>query len=205
MIHPDTTLRYISDVIGHGVFATRRIPRGSITWALDPLDRVLEKAEIDALPAGMNFDVEHHAFVGRDGRLIMPWDLGRFMNHSCAPNCLATDAGYEIAIRDIEAGEELTNDYANLGMQMQERIHCGCGAAACRGVVSQGDAALVNAAHQASLSAALAMAGSVEQPLLFLLTPDQQQALQAAGAFARADSAGELRQRVRRGGRRQRA
>ncbi|MGA0806798.1 MAG: SET domain-containing protein [Pseudohongiellaceae bacterium] len=203
MIHPDTTLRFISDVIGHGVFATRPIPRGTITWALDPLDRVLEPAQIAALPAGMNFDVEHHAFVGRDGRLIMPWDLGRFMNHSCAPNCLATESGYEIAIRDIAPGEELTNDYANLGMQAQERILCGCGAASCRGVVTRVDAAKVNAMHKAQLSSALALAGSVEQPLLFLLDAAQQLALQAAGTFARAETVCQLQ--TRKGGRRQRA
>lgn len=35
-----------------------------------------------------------------------PTDAGRFMNHSCSPNC-----GPDGALRDIQAGEELTMDY----------------------------------------------------------------------------------------------
>ena len=32
MIHPDTELRFISPEIGFGVFATKLIPQGTITW-----------------------------------------------------------------------------------------------------------------------------------------------------------------------------
>ena len=38
MIHPDTELQFINDKIGYGVVATKLIPKGSITWALDKLD-----------------------------------------------------------------------------------------------------------------------------------------------------------------------
>ena len=40
------------------------------------------------------------------------------MNHSCNPNVLASDLGFEIAIRDILPGEKMTNDYANLGLPL---------------------------------------------------------------------------------------
>lgn len=33
-----------------GVFATRRIPKGSASWLLDPLDQVLTPAAVDRLP-----------------------------------------------------------------------------------------------------------------------------------------------------------
>ena len=39
MVHPDTELRFVSPAIGWGVFATRDIPTGTITWALDVLDQ----------------------------------------------------------------------------------------------------------------------------------------------------------------------
>lgn len=35
-----------------------------------------------------------------------PSDAGRFMNHSCNPNC-----GFDGALREIAVGEELTMDY----------------------------------------------------------------------------------------------
>ena len=52
-----------------------------------------------------------HRHANSNGR-----DHGRYMNHNCIPNCLKTWMGYEVAVRDIALGEELTNDYANLGM-----------------------------------------------------------------------------------------
>ena len=48
MIHPDTELRFISPKIGFGVVATKLIPKGTITWALDKLDRVFSEAELAA-------------------------------------------------------------------------------------------------------------------------------------------------------------
>jgi uncharacterized protein len=32
MVHPDTTLAFVSDAVGYGVVATRRIPRGTVVW-----------------------------------------------------------------------------------------------------------------------------------------------------------------------------
>ena len=42
------------------------------------------------------------------------------MNHSCQPNCAGTELGLEIALVDIEIGDELTNDYATLGISTTE-------------------------------------------------------------------------------------
>ena len=36
MIHSDTELRPVNAVVGLGVFATRRLPRGTVTWVRDP-------------------------------------------------------------------------------------------------------------------------------------------------------------------------
>lgn len=41
MIHPDTKLNFVSKSIGYGVFATKFISKGTITWVLDELDKKL--------------------------------------------------------------------------------------------------------------------------------------------------------------------
>ena len=64
--------------------------------------------------------------------------LARFVNHSCAPNCVSKivpHAGRKKIVlytkRDIEAGEELSYDYK---FELEdEKIPCHCGAATCRG------------------------------------------------------------------------
>ncbi len=39
MMHPHSELRFINESIGYGVFATKFIPKGTITWILDELDQ----------------------------------------------------------------------------------------------------------------------------------------------------------------------
>jgi hypothetical protein len=50
MVHPDTELRFVSPAIGWGVFATRDIPTGTITWALDALDQHFSDEDMRRLP-----------------------------------------------------------------------------------------------------------------------------------------------------------
>ena len=47
MIHPYTAVRYISAEKGCGLVATRPLPRGTIIWTRDHLDRVFLAADLD--------------------------------------------------------------------------------------------------------------------------------------------------------------
>lgn len=63
------------------------------------------------------------------------WNLARFINHSCAPNCEARQEDehiWIIALRDIQAGEELTFNYG-YDLQDYEDHPCACGAPNCVG------------------------------------------------------------------------
>ncbi|MDX1421394.1 MAG: SET domain-containing protein [Rubricoccaceae bacterium] len=117
MIHPHTALRFISDDVGHGVVATRPIPRGTITWALDPLDRVLPPAEVERLGPLYRERLDHFTFRDNEGRYVLCWDIARYVNHSSRANCLTTAYDFEIAIRDIAPGEQLTDDYGTLNIE----------------------------------------------------------------------------------------
>jgi SET domain-containing protein len=55
---------------------------------------------------------------------------GNYGNHSCDPN---TDKN-RVALRDIDAGEELTADYAQFSTKDWE-MTCNCGAKNCKGIV----------------------------------------------------------------------
>ncbi|MFO0696142.1 MAG: SET domain-containing protein [Polyangiales bacterium] len=170
MIHPDTELRYLDPVVGHGVFATKRIPRGTIVWAKDPLDRVFSPAEVAALGEAFRPLVEHCTFADEEGRRVLCWDLGRYMNHSCRPTCAGTDFGFEVALRDIEAGEQLTNDYGTLHIEASEGFACRCGEPGCRGAIAPDDGAGGRLAKD--LAAALACTAAVPQPLSELVSPE---------------------------------
>lgn len=118
MIHPHTELRFISDEIGYGVVATKPIPRGTITWVLDRLDRVFSDDELTALGEAYSGIIETYAYRNSKGEHVLCWDIARFVNHSFRANCLTTAYDFELAIRDIAPGEQLTDDYGYLNVDV---------------------------------------------------------------------------------------
>lgn len=116
MIHPKTELRWISDKIGYGVVAKEFIPAGTITWVLDELDRQFTPTQVEKMAPVYQNILETYSYRNNIGNLVLCWDYGRYVNHSFKSNCLTTAYDFEIAIRDIQAGEELTDDYGYLNI-----------------------------------------------------------------------------------------
>jgi len=116
MIHPHTELKFISPEVGHGVVATKFIPAGTITWVLDKLDQEFTPKQFDSLEPFYQDILNTYTFRTNKGNLILCWDNGRFVNHSFKSNCLTTAYDFEIAIRDIQQGEQLTDDYGYLNI-----------------------------------------------------------------------------------------
>lgn len=117
MIHPKTELRFISKEVGYGVFATDFIPAGTITWVLDKLDREFRPEEFFAMDILYQNIIDTYTFRNNIGNYVLCWDHGRFVNHSFNSNCLTTAYDFEIAIRDILPGEQLTDDYGYLNIK----------------------------------------------------------------------------------------
>ena len=117
MIHPKTELRFISKEVGYGVFATDFIPAGTITWVLDKLDREFRPEEFFAMDLVYQNIIDTYTFRNNIGNYVLCWDHGRFVNHSFNANCLTTAYDFEIAIRDILPGEQLTDDYGYLNIK----------------------------------------------------------------------------------------
>ncbi|HEY9897932.1 MAG TPA: SET domain-containing protein [Pantanalinema sp.] len=164
MIHPSTELRHIDDRIGYGVFATAFIPRGTVIWALDAFDRVLSPGEVLALPDLLRAQVEKYAYVDAAGDFILCWDFGRYMNHSCRPSSRSVGEAFEIAVRDIQPGEQLTCEYGTLNMTGD--FACACGAPGCRGSVSATDLDSLWGEWDREAAQAFRWALAVPQPLL---------------------------------------
>jgi hypothetical protein len=169
LIHPHTELRFINHKIGFGVFATQFIPRGTLTWVCDELDQFVDAARVAALPPFYRKLLDTYTFRDRLGRHVLCWDLARFMNHSCAPCCLGPDSTFEVAVRDIQPGEELTDDYASLHLQAHERFRCHCGVAGCRRWVSADDVPRCEAVWERLIEDAMRLPTKVPQPLAPIL------------------------------------
>jgi uncharacterized protein len=133
-----------SAIHGRGMVASRAIPAG--TRVIEYVGEKVSKAEADRRDAarvaqrsggadGCVYLFELNARHDVDGDV--PWNTARFINHSCAANCepqIVRGRIWIIALRDIEAGEELTYDY---GFDYEQwRDHpCRCGTPECVGFI----------------------------------------------------------------------
>jgi SET domain-containing protein len=114
-----------SPIHGQGVFAARRIDVGEIILDWSGCSEVLSDEAVNALPK------EERIFVSViDGQNVLFKPPARFVNHSCNPNARGGDR-HDIAVRVIEAGEEITVDY--VAEQVPGlRLECKCQAPNCR-------------------------------------------------------------------------
>ncbi len=116
MLHPHTKVELINPEKGYGVVATQPLPKGTITWVQDSLDRVFTPKQYNAYSDIYKNILDTYTFRNNRGNYVLCWDNARFVNHSFKSNCLSTAYDFEIAIRDIEIGEELTDDYGYLNI-----------------------------------------------------------------------------------------
>ena len=170
MIHPHTELRYINEQMGFGVFATQFIPKGTITWALDELDQILEPNYLDTVDKYKGEIIKKYAYRNQDGKFVLCWDLGRYVNHSFHANCMGTAYEFEIAIRDIYPGEQLTDDYGTLNID--EPFECNLEEGTERRVVYPDDLLTYYEEWDQQVLSALIHFFEVEQQLIHLLRPE---------------------------------
>ena len=134
-----------SRVHGQGVFAARRIARG--TCVIEYLGERIAHREANRRYALKPADDNHTFLYVVDRGVVI--DAGvtgndaRFINHGCDPNCESVTRNRRVyieAIRTIQPGVELTYDYA-IGRDrddppnVDEIWACHCGAEQCRGTM----------------------------------------------------------------------
>lgn len=135
-----------SSIAGRGLVARDRIFPGEMIWLAgedDPAP-VFELAEIETWPQSERETFWALAYRVGESTYSGPKDPERadtsdYMNHSCDPT--AWFCGYDRmeARRLIEPGEEVTFDYATSGIRPGFELHCRCGTAECRQLVTEED------------------------------------------------------------------
>lgn len=172
MIHPDTQLRWIDDHIGFGVFATAPIPVGTVLVAPDPLDQRISRKDFEQLPSIVADRAWHFMYHDEQGQLVLSWDHARYLNHACQANSLLTQWGFEIVVRPILTGDEVTTDYGAL--RLTQPVEMGCQCTPCRVVIGPDDPQMMGELWGEMIAEALLRAPHLPQPLEACFSPRQR-------------------------------
>lgn len=164
MMHPSTELRLVTPEIGYGVYATRLLPQGTIVWARDDFDIAFTPERAATFSSPYREILEKYSYLDGGGEVLLCWDHGRFVNHSCEATSLSAGwFDFEVAIRDIRPGEQVTDDYGTLNMDGE--FDCLCGAPTCRGRVKSDDLLQFWRQWDQTVLPALRRIKEVDQPL----------------------------------------
>ncbi|HWQ83316.1 MAG TPA: SET domain-containing protein [Anaerolineales bacterium] len=176
MQHPNTELRFVNPQVGYGVFATTFIPAGTIVYARCSLDiRISPSSPLLADPAYRDLILKY-AYTDPNGDFIICWDIGKYVNHCCHASAVSTGYGFDIAVRDLQPGDEITNDYAQFSFD--EEMDLFCHYPDCRKKFTPQDFDRLHPDWDAQVKSALQKFAEVPQPLQQYLDPQTASDLQ---------------------------
>ncbi|MCA9921085.1 MAG: SET domain-containing protein [Anaerolineales bacterium] len=170
MIHPDTTLKWINSQVGYGVFATAFIAHGTVVYVQDPLEIVIKEDSLLLRDPNCLPHIEKYAYFDEEGNRIISWDIAKYVNHCCHSNTLSTGYGFEIAVRDIQPGEEITDEYALFTSGLSFPLACHY--SDCRQLLQPGDREKYGRSWDDQIQAALFRFYAVPQPLSSYISAD---------------------------------
>jgi hypothetical protein len=127
-----------SPIHGTGLFAVSAVAEGEVVCVKGGY--VFDRVRLGSMPEwyrAAEIQIAEDLFIGpmledeREGSMI-------FSNHSCEPNVGVRGQVVFVAMRDIEAGEELTHDWATTDDD-DYTAECNCGSATCRKILTGKD------------------------------------------------------------------
>jgi hypothetical protein len=104
-----------------------------IGLGVQTLVEVAGGAVLDRFAGEIGPEITQHSLQVGPGLHISATRFVGYLTHGCEPNCRLDMEHFElIALRDIQAGELLTIDYAATEDRLHLQFPCRCGAADCR-------------------------------------------------------------------------
>lgn len=151
----NTTVKWISLGVGHGLFAAEDIAAGELVVEYTGNRLTMDIVELGDDIFNFDRDTEEYSVRTASGRMVIDASDGsdqhiaRFANHGCDPNCeYATvdlaendhscepiEAVFIYAIKNIRKGEQLRCCYGWCMSKCKYRRQCDCGSMNCSDIV----------------------------------------------------------------------
>lgn len=122
-----------SPIEGVGIFALRHFRPGEVIL---PRDESREVTEVHPLRPEMGEERRHCDDLA-GGRVVLLGEPERYLNHCCDPSAYVRfidGRGHIVALRDLAAGDEVTNDYC-INSFGEGTWPCACRSSRCRGLI----------------------------------------------------------------------
>lgn len=136
VLSPKLEVRACLEKGGWGVFAKEKIKKDDLLCVWGGIAMSGEEARSQS-----TYRLTHGLQVEEDVYLIPIMDAedADYFNHSCNPNAGLNGQITLVAMRDIEAGEEVCFDYAMSDSSDYDEFECHCGAPNCRKRITGND------------------------------------------------------------------
>ncbi|RWS31394.1 histone-lysine N-methyltransferase ASH1L-like protein [Leptotrombidium deliense] len=136
--------RFLTTDRGWGMKSLQHIQKGE--FILEYIGEVVSEPVFRQRMMEIYKNDPHHYCLNLDSGMVIDGyrvaNEGRFVNHSCEPNCemqkWSVNGVYRVALfslRDILPGEELNYDYNFYNFNVETQQICRCGSAKCRGFI----------------------------------------------------------------------
>jgi uncharacterized protein len=137
-IHPRLVIKS-SPLKNYGLFAADTILHNELLVIFG--GKIMTKDDVLQLPEQLRpnvLQISDHHWIGTGSPTLEPAD---FINHSCNPNAGIKGQIHLVAMRDIQADEEITFDFATVIAEWvgMDAIACNCGSSYCRKIITQDD------------------------------------------------------------------
>lgn len=102
-----------SPIHGTGCFTSEFIPKGAIIWKFqENFDVIISEEQLNKFPDIAKEFVLFYGYLStEEGGYILCTDNAKYTNHSSNPNMRMINLTDSIATKDIQVGEEITEDY----------------------------------------------------------------------------------------------
>ncbi len=118
-----------SKIHGKGVFANKDFKKGEVVVDWSTCSKKISEKKVKLMPE------EQRKFISyfEDTGYILFSAPAIYVNHSCDANTKKGDGMFDVALRDIKKGEEITADYVK--EKALVKFKCTCGTKNCRGII----------------------------------------------------------------------
>ncbi len=144
--------------------------KDSLEITVSPADYLLHSPEVRE-------QIDKYSYRDERGQRIISWDFAKYVNHCCNCNTISTGYGFEVALREIEAGEQITDEYGIFNIEREMSLVCD--QPGCRQCLRPSDFDAYYEQWDRRIREVLPLLKRVSQPLLPFIDPQAKRDLRA--------------------------